>query len=57
MGGELDIGEQLIPLLLLCSYDWVGPSSIAIAFSTLHMLNFNRHSHHNMRVDVEFDVR
>ena len=38
VGGRLDIGEQLIPLLLLCSsYDWAGPSSILNADSTLHI--------------------
>ena len=74
VGGRLDIGEQLIPLLLLCSsYDWAawpfpsvflfylfyiifcycappmiglpGPSSISNADSTLHIFNFNLHSH------------
>ena len=47
VGGRVDIGEQLIPLLLLCSsYDWAAsPSSILNADSTLQILNFNSNSH------------
>ena len=38
MGGRLDIGEQLIPLLLLCYYDWVG-LALPLCFSLFFALS------------------